>query len=73
MFLRKKWGFIQLLQVKTAINGNTTGFISENKYSNGKKKKIEGHELIKLFSQDYSLEFIIDTCWNFNLVIFYIS
>ena len=27
-----------------------------------KKKKIEGHELIKLFSQDYSLEFIIDTC-----------
>ena len=39
MFLRKKWGFIQLLQVKTAINGNTTGFISENKYSNGKKKK----------------------------------
>ena len=63
-----------MFQVKTAINGKTTRFISENKYSNGKKKKkVEGHEFIKLFSQDYSLEFIIDTFWNFNLVIFHIS
>ena len=36
---------VHLLQVKTAINGKTTEFISENKYSNGKKKMLKDMNL----------------------------